>query len=206
MIAPRIALLVAALVLTASVDLPGQQEPPVAPGDRVRVIVRTIDDSDLYLLTPGTAVRRRRRSSSHRLVGTLVAVSADTVVLEVEGRADPLALPLASVTSLEVSRGQKSRVGKGALIGGVVGAVIGGVLGAVSIGICQSPDNTHFVPCWLNIPIVAGLGGAVGAGVGAGIGAASGPADRWETVPLDRISVSLRPRGGGLEVSAKFVF
>ena len=165
------------------------------------------DDSDLYLLTPGTAARWRR-SSSHRLVGTLVAVSADTFVLEVEGRADPLALPLVSLTKFEVSRGQKSRVGKGALIGGVVGAlIVGGVLGGLSIELCMTIREQNFVGnCWLNVPILAGLGGAVGAGVGAGIGAASGPADRWETVPLDRISVSLRPRGGGLEVSAKFVF
>ena len=29
--------------------------------------------------------------------------------------------------------------------------------------------------------------------IGAGIGAVSGPADRWETVPLDEIRVGLSP-------------
>ncbi len=61
-----------------------------------------------------------------------------------------------------------------------------------------------------NYTVVAILAvGAAGALVGAGIGALIGSqirVDRWETVPLDRISVSLTPRGGGLEVSAKFVF
>jgi hypothetical protein len=86
--APRNVLLVAALVFTASVDLFAQQEPPVALGDRVRVTAPTIDPD--------------------QLVGTLVALGADTCVLEVEAGADPLTLPLASVTSFEVSRGRES--------------------------------------------------------------------------------------------------
>lgn len=57
MIAPRIALLVATLILTASVDLIAQQEPPLAPGDRVRVTAGTIDRDPL--------------------VGTLIALGAE---------------------------------------------------------------------------------------------------------------------------------
>jgi hypothetical protein len=66
MITPRNALLVAALVLTVWVDLFAQQEPPVAPGDRVRV---TAPDE-----------------VSGRFVGTVMEIGADTCVLEVEGR------------------------------------------------------------------------------------------------------------------------
>ena len=89
----------------------------------------------------------------------------------------------------------------------IIGAVIGGVLGVISIELCKFVrEGINTGSCWLGVPIAVGLVGAVGAGVGAGIGAASGPADRWETVPLNRVSVSLTPRGGGLEVSAKFVF
>ncbi len=89
MIVPRIVSLVAALVLTAQADLFAQQEPPVAPGDRVRVLAPTI-------------------VAGERLVGTIVSMGPDTCVLEIEGRSDPTALPVAPVTRLEVSRGQKS--------------------------------------------------------------------------------------------------
>ncbi len=107
MIVPRFALLVAALLLTATVDLFAQQEAPVAPGDRVRVAAPT--------------------EVSGRFVGTVMEIGADTCVLAVEGRAEPLALPLASVTKFEVVRGQQSwGWWKGALIGLFGGAALGG--------------------------------------------------------------------------------
>jgi hypothetical protein len=168
MIAPRNAFLVAALVLTASVDLVAQQEPPVAPGDRVRVTAPTID----------------RRP----LVGTLIALDVDTCALQVEGRADPLALPLASVIMLEVSD-QKSGIIIGAVVGGLVGGIAGAVATYASCIMKCSPEEAR------DDALRRGAGGAV---VGAGIGALLGSAiktDRWEVVPLDRIRLSLTPHG-----------
>lgn len=181
MIVPRIASLVAGLLLTAPVGLFAQQETPVAPGDRVRV-------------TAPTAV-------SGRFVGTVMEISADTCVLAVEGRAEPLTLPLASVTKLEVSRSRRSHYGKGALTGLAVGAAAGAILGAVTFsGSCLLESQ----PC----PVAGAAVGAVGLGLaGALVGAAVvgvTETDRWETVPLDRIRVSLTP--DGLRVSASIVF
>jgi hypothetical protein len=78
MSAPRILSLVAALVFAAQAHLFAQEEPPVVPGDRVRIAAPTVDPDDW-------------------LVGTLVETAADTCVLAVENQADTLALPFAWV-------------------------------------------------------------------------------------------------------------
>ncbi len=159
----------------------------VAPGDTVRVTAPSMDMDDS--------------------VGTVAALETDTLTVQVEDRADALYVPLADVTKLEVRRGQRSRVGKGALIGSVIGAVIGGVLGGLTIGFCQENESSSDPNCLALIPIGVGLVGAVGAVVGAFTGAVAGPGDRWETVPLDRIRVSLvSDRRGGLTVSASLFF
>jgi hypothetical protein len=176
MIAPRIALLVAALVLTAPVDLFAQQEPPVAPGDRVRVTAPTIDPDPF--------------------VGTLVSMGADTCVLEIEGRAEPLALPLASVTSLEVWRERESKLAQGAAIGVLIGGAVGAALGAA---VCRVEDEVCAVPS-------GGIGASVGLLFGLLVGEESGR-DRWEVVDLQSVRVSLTPLGRrGLAVSASIRF
>ena len=178
MIAPSIVWLATALVLTGSVDLFGQEAPLVAQGDRVRVT-----------------------APNERVVGTFAVLKPDTLVVNVESRR--LAIPFASVTSLEVSRGQKSRTGRGALIGLGVG-VVAGV--GTALALCAEGDCNIDGDITGAVALVLGAGGAlVGAGIGALIGSQT-KTDRWETVPLDRIHISLTPRGGGLEVSAKFVF
>ncbi|UCC84509.1 MAG: hypothetical protein JSW46_06165 [Gemmatimonadota bacterium] len=176
--APQNLLLVAAFVLTASVDLFAQQEPPVAPGDRVRVTAPTID--------PDT------------FVGTVVAMGADACVLEVEGHAGPLPLPLASVTSLEVSRGQKSRT----LWGAGIGLVAGGAAGA-AIGSASSRGDE-----WSGLGTLAYAAG--GAWLGLLFGAAIGAVirtERWEVVDLQSVRLSLTPLGrSGVAVSVSVSF
>jgi hypothetical protein len=88
--APRIASLVAVLVVTAPLALVAQQEPPVAPGDRVRVSAPSVVEM--------------------RVVGFVASLDRDTLVLNAEGGAVLLTVPFASVTALEVYRGRKSRV------------------------------------------------------------------------------------------------
>ena len=124
------------------------------------------------------------------------------LTLNTEARDSSLVFPLASLTKIEVSRGQKSKTASGALIGGAVGLAAGGIVGAA---LCSGePDCPE--PRWLvGAAYVGGIGLVVGAGIGAIIGTIT-KVDRWETVALDQIRVSLTPREGGLEVSAKFVF
>jgi hypothetical protein len=185
MSAPRIASLVAVLVLTASVDLFAQQGPPVAPGDRVRVTAPTIDP-DMF-------------------VGTLVAMGADTCVLEVEGRAEQLALPLASVEKLEVSLGQKTKAGQYAGAYALAGLAAG--LG-VAAAVCRDEGcvtNAGNMAGYFTVALVA-AGAGVGALVGAGIGSAI-EVDDWAVVDLQSVRVGLTPLGRrGLAVSVSVAF
>jgi hypothetical protein len=182
MIAPRIVSLVAAFVLTSPAALFSQEQATVAPGDRVRVTAPTVDPDPF--------------------VGKLVALGTDTCVLEVEGRPGHSALPFGSVERLEVSLGQKTKAGQYAGMGGLIGGVMGvGIaLGACSGGECEgvTGDLTGAAA------VVFGIGGAgVGALLGAGIGSGI-KVDRWETVPLDRLRVSVVPqRGGGVSVGVR---
>ncbi|UCC84511.1 MAG: hypothetical protein JSW46_06175 [Gemmatimonadota bacterium] len=172
MIASRIVSLVVALILTAQAGLFAQQEPPVAPGDRVRVTAPTIEPDPL--------------------VGTFIALGADTCVLEVGGRAEPLVLPLASVTNLEVSQGHKSKMLKGAVLGLLIGGFVGGVSGAAACSgdKCEASAGEMAMYC-------GAIGAVPGLFIGAGVGRMS-KTDRWEEVPLDqlRVTTALWPRGG----------
>lgn len=169
--APRIALLLAAMILAARLDLLAQQEPIVAPGARVRVTAPSI--------------------SRDRLVGTVVEMGEDTCVLEVERRTQPVALPLASLETLEVSQGKKSKAGTGALIGLVVGAGGGAALGA---GICSSLSDLPGGSDDCGGAAIAGalLFGLPSCGLGALIGW-SIKVDRWEEVQLDRLRLGRAP-------------
>ncbi len=180
--APRITSLVAVLVVTTWSCSGYVADMSVAPGDTVRGTAPSMDVDDS--------------------VGTVAALETDTLTVQVEDRADALYVPLADVAKLEVQRGQKSGTGTGALIGGGLGAALGVTVGLV--GCSASNCNLDEGDLTAAVAVVFGAGGALlGAGIGALIGS-SIKTDRWETVPLDRIRVSLTPHGLG--VSASIVF
>jgi hypothetical protein len=170
--APRIASLVAALVVAAPFTLLAQQQSLLAPGDRVRVTAPSI--------------------GVHEQVCTFSALRRDTAVVMEGGRL--LALPLASVTKLEVYRGRRSRAGKGAVTGLLVGTGAGVLLGVLDLA--QEEGGAEYVLLgW------AGLGGGAGALLGALVGAVI-RADRWEPVRLYPVRVGLTSqRNGALTVS-----
>jgi hypothetical protein len=161
----RMASLALALLITASVDLFAQRVPPVAAGDRVRV-------SRLGTVPP--------------VVCTVLALKADTLVLDAEDRVATLEVPLSLVKKVEVSRGQKSNAGSGALKGGLIGAGIGAVLGGAA---WLGSDSDDFIKIG---PEAVAVGAAVLGGVGAFAGLLIGAAtvsDRWEEVPLHEINL-----------------
>lgn len=180
--APRIVSLTVALLLTASVDLLAQQNPPVAPGDRVRVSAPSI--------------------GIERLVATVLVLKPDTVVVR---NREPLALPIASLTKLDVSRDRKSR----ARFGMIIGFWVGAAAGAVIAGSLENTEDSEFPDVNPDETVGALLGGALLGGLaGAGLGALVGSTiktDRWEPVPIDRLRVGVVPdRDRWLALSVRF--
>ena len=147
----------------ASTEIAAQE--PLASGSRVRV---TAPECGLS----GQAA-------------TFRALRADTLVLETTE------CPLASVTRLDVSRGQKSHALLGAGIGlaaGALGAVV--FCEVVEKGGCElAYDDNATLKAAL---IVSAIGAVAGGIVGYFI-----KTDRWEEVPLERLRVSLAPQGDG---------
>jgi hypothetical protein len=120
-------------------------------------------------------------------------------MLHLKTRAEPLALPLSSLTDLEVSRGKKL---------GLTTGVIGGACVGVAIGTIYWLADRHPVPShdiWGQEiapeaePAEFGTYVAIGAAAGAALGALSAvlSPERWEEVPLDRLRVSIAPQPRG---------
>ena len=170
----RVSLSVAAVALVA-LSLPpsllAQQEPVVEPDAKVRVTAPSI--------------------SSDRLVGTLLEVSADSYVLEAEGWDSPLAVPFASVTSLEVSQGEKGW-------GWKKGALVGFLGGTASWWVVASALEDQDRPPSFEESVVAlvSLGGvAVGGSIVGGLLARK--REDWEEVSRDRLRLLIVPQADG---------
>ena len=174
----------------------------VRPGERVRVTHLPICPVDLCV---GTRPVRRR-------TGVFVAYERDTLMLSGGPRSDQLAVPLTSITKLEVHRGQQPR-GHTALRA-VGGLVSGAALGAAMVGGIGLFIHFTFNPFdkdlselelekdMLRFAVIGGALGMIGGILGARMFV-----DRWEEVPLDRLRVSFGPqRDGkfGLGASVRF--
>ncbi len=193
----HVTILVAVLTITPLTNATAQV--PVRPGARVRVTTPPPPCPAWY--TSCT------RDSPRHYVGTFVAWKGGTLVVETKGHI--LALPLDSVTRLDLSRGRKTNTGMGAVIGFFVGGLVGAGIGYASYEECV-PQGWFscigdFGPETLAVAgaLIGGLGGLVaGALIGLEI-----QTDRWQEVPLDRVRVSMGPqRDGrfGLGASVRF--
>ncbi len=154
-------------MLVPLVSLSAQVQPPVETGARVRVTSPE--------LGPG------------RSVGTCLELSEGHMSFAPEAGASPQSLHVDSLTALDVSRGRKSNVGKGAAFGFLAGASLGALAG---LTMDQSgPEVT--AGQWALMG--AGVGGLVGLVVGLGVSPLI-KTERWEEVPLDRLRVSVAPQ------------
>ena len=168
----------------------------------------------LQEVVPGTRVRIKAPSISKLpLVGTVVPAGADTLKVRLKWHAIPLAIPLASVTRLDVSIGQKRNAGKGALIGLLVGGVTGVWVWAVYGEKSASPSSGNFFSggSW-DYQFSCTIGGCAASlgGLGLVVGSVLGgilKTEKWQPVPLERVHVVITPqRKGGLALSALFAF
>jgi hypothetical protein len=165
-----ITLLVAQLLLVLSVSLFAGEVSQAEPGSRLRVLVP--DSTDDWIK------------------GSLLSLDADTLMLKVrfpEGpdfRGDyreleaPLAIPLSTISTLEMSRDRKSHT----FLGAAIGLTVGVGIGVLSIRGTAENDLAAGDAALIG----AGLFGIPGALIGAAIGS-SIKTDRWETVPFDKL-------------------
>jgi hypothetical protein len=126
----------------------------------------------------GSGARVRVTSPSlEPAVGEVLASSADTLVLQLDGSANTLSIPLDALMDLEVSRGMHDRRREYGVAGMIVGFGITAARGAhESCGLGNSCFHRD-----LRRGIVGGLAGAL-----LGVLVGSQPTERWERVPLGR--------------------
>ena len=173
--------LVLACISGPSAEIAAQGTLAVAVGERVRVSTES--------------------GATH--VGLLSAMTSDALEVQSEGGSQRFSV--ASVTRLDVSRGQKSNAVLGAGVGFAAGA-----LGAVVYCSRAKNEFSGEGKCVLfgddTTPFQALIFGAAGGLVG-GIAGYFIKSDRWEEVPLERLPVSLAPQRDGrfaLEFSVRF--
>jgi hypothetical protein len=133
-----------------------------------------------------------------RYVGTVLTRIGDTLTLGAQA-SQPITLPLARVTSLEVSRGDSR--GDGARRGVLWGAPIGLGLGLLTIGFADSCNG-----CGDPVGNVGGVALTTLSGVlwGAAIGAIVGR-EHWERYQLDvRTSFQMHRDGVAIAVGLPF--
>lgn len=139
----------------------------LSPGNRVRVTAPKFFQK-IKLSRP---LRKKTR-----IVGTVMAVNADTLSLRIKKQSEPLMIPLSYLKKIEVSRGKKSRAIKGAFVGFLVGFA---TAEAVCADIRYEDSGTMGPDQWACGLLIGGPAGGV---IGAVMGAAS-KGDRWEEVP-----------------------
>ena len=174
--------IICALLALGSFSSATAQQAPVAPGTRVRVWTQT---------------DAKGRPWGEPTEGRITVCTADSLVVDDRSPNGPLAIPLASVSRLDVSLGLRSR-DRGALRKGRMGLLIGGATGAV-FGFAQGDNDTADCIPWcfsadqmaINSAIVLGTTGAV---IGAVIGN-GWPGERWMKRVRVPGRVSISPSG-----------
>jgi len=156
-------------------------------------------------VAPGARVRVTHPGEGARLA-TMVALTADSLVVRWAGGSDTGRMALEQVTRLDVSRGmQRRNPAPRSGVGFLVGASIGLVAGASSGSDCPSTGMI----CMSAGDAAVLVGGALGV-VGAVIGAASGigRSEKWERVKVEapRLTLVAPPRGQGRGVGLAVAF
>ncbi len=140
--------------------------------------------------------RVRITSSHYRLdseVGHVISSTTDSLIVQLDRvrTEQTLALSLAALDRVDVSRGTRHRTQRGALIGLGVGAAVGLVVGFATYEECNPiPERPLSDLVCFMAPTSAAEQGVLGAAtvgfIGAGIGAIVGSVirwDKWEQIP-----------------------
>jgi hypothetical protein len=166
-------------------------------------------------VNPAPGTRVRVTTARKRVVGRVLAVRDDLLLLERDGKRDPLKIRRPDVLRVEVSERRSAR-GRGASIGflvGLGGAIALGVLAGES---CPAPPDHNGWDTFaetLNSNLCFGraetalLAGIVTVPLGTLLGAAVAHGERWRPLNASRVSFAVGPvRGGGAGVRLAIAF
>lgn len=153
---------------------------------------------------PGTRVRVTENGQK-RVVGRLVSIDETTLSVRPDGNAEPVAVSRSTLTRIDVSQ-RLGRKRRGATIGLLVGALAGAVALASATEDCSRNDFVCLFPREQQTTNTV-LGAVVFGALGAGLGALVAPGEKWESIPSQRVRLSLAPtpgRGVAAQVTIRF--
>lgn len=110
------------------------------------------------------------------MAGTLVSIGTDTIQFVRDGSEDTVRVLAADLERIERSNGQRSKFGRGVLLGALIGGAAGGGAGYALKQVEPSEPTPYLVPAGV------GAGAILGALVG-GIWGASSHDEQWEAMP-----------------------
>jgi hypothetical protein len=119
---------------------------------------------DVPIVEAGARIRLTMASGARRVAGWYEGRSGDWIEVRLDRPKVSTAIALDSVRRIEVSRGRRTRMGKGALVGAAIGGASFGLLALTDPG-CRAGQLCPFEGAEWDI---AGI--AAGAGVGALVG------------------------------------
>ncbi len=188
----RFAKILVILVLASLSDVVAQAPGGLQPGQQIRVRYRCEPTLDERTGQPNLVSWQTR-------TGTILALPPEAIILSAPD--STLAVPLPHVDRIQVHRGRVTHAWLGTKLGFAAGALTGGLVGYAR---CKGD-------AWLQDDVVGCVlvGSGLGGGVGAGLGALTGSlisTDVWESLPVERVQVSLVPRWRGLRLRIGFAF
>ena len=143
-----------------------------------------------------------------RLVGVLVSLDETTLRIEREEGQPPIAVPRASITSLETSR-HRSRKPRGAGIGALFGVAAALVIGQTAGGDCardDSPAYLSFEALCLTRGEITGASAFLMVPAGALLGVLASPGEKWDVVNADHLRFTVTPGRGGVRAALAIRF
>ena len=139
--------------------------------------------------------------SGETTIGQLVEVGGETVTLQLEKSGERRIIPRIGIQSFEVSKGQRTNMVRGMLIGAGAGGLLGAVVGAAASNSCRSGD----IFCTSD-GFNAAVTGVAGLVVGALAGTLTGAfvrTEKWTdpvTLPAPTLSFGITSKGIGLRI------
>jgi hypothetical protein len=127
----------------------------------------------------GARVRLELAGDGRTIVGTLRRIEAGSLLLDVRGTAEPVAVDRRAVARLSLSTGTRRQTAKGAVLGAVIGFGVTLLAQQAAPGLCPACSDDSYWTLTTRVSLF------IGAPLGAAIGAAAAPrTDVWTPAEL----------------------